>query len=246
VLRVSVVIPVRDDAVALGRCLRLLEQQTTAPWEVVVVDNGSTDDSVAVALAHGARVVPEPRVGIPAASATGYDAARGDVLARCDADSAPSATWVEHIEARMRADSSLEALTGSGRFYDLPGWAEPVLRRAYLGSYYLLCHAALGHTALWGSNMAVRRRSWEQVRELVHRDDAELHDDLDLAFALGPGRQVRYDPDLHVGVSARSLQGGAQLRRRFRRAFRTLEVNWRLAPPWARWQSRLSGAARPR
>ena len=53
----SVVIPVKDDAVALRHCLRALADQTVPALEVVVVDNGCTDDSVAVALEHGARVV---------------------------------------------------------------------------------------------------------------------------------------------------------------------------------------------
>jgi hypothetical protein len=104
-------------------------------------------------------------------------------------------------------------------------------------------HAALGHAALWGSNMASRRRAWEQVSHLVHRDDPELHDDMDLAFALGPGRRIRHDRRLRVGVSARCLKGSDQLRRRMRRAVRTLRVGWADQPPWVRWQERLGSSA---
>lgn len=240
---VSVVIPVKDDAVALERCLRLLEQQTVGPLEVVVVDNGSRDASAEVARRHGARVVTEPTPGIPAAASTGYDAARGDLIARCDADSVPNADWLARIVATMTADQTLDALTGTGGFYDVPRWAGAVLCRLYLGAYYALVHLALGHTPVWGSNMALRRRTWQEVRHLVHREDPELHDDIDLSFALGPQHRVRYDGGLSVGVSGRSLRGGRQLRRRFHRAFRTMEVNWRRIPPWLRWQSRLSAPA---
>jgi glycosyltransferase involved in cell wall biosynthesis len=241
-LTVSVVVPVRDDAAALERCLRALGQQTTAPLEVVVVDNGSTDASAAVATSYGARVVPEPLLGIPAAAATGYDAARGDVIARCDADTVPPPDWVESIAAALGSDPRIDAVTGTGRFYDLPPWAAAVVRPVYLGSYYLLVHAATGHTTLWGSNMALRRRTWQEVRHLTHRRDPELHDDMDLGFALGPGHRVRYDSALVVGVSARSVRGLAQLRRRFRRAFRTLAVNWHHQPPHRRWKLRLEEA----
>jgi hypothetical protein len=243
-LSVSVVVPVKDDAVALERCLGSLRQQTLAPLEIVVVDNASRDSSAGVARRHGARVVAEPTVGIPAASATGYDAARGDVIARCDADSVPPLDWIEQIATAMSADPELDVLTGSGRFYDLPRWASAVLGPLYLGSYYLLVHAAMGHTPIWGSNMALRRRTWQEIRHLVHRDDPELHDDIDLAFALDPGHRIRYDRRLCVGVSARSLHGWRQVRRRFRRAFRTLEVNWRRIPPWLRWKAELAGSAR--
>jgi glycosyltransferase involved in cell wall biosynthesis len=241
---VSVVIPVRDDAPALRRCLHALRRQTTAPMEIVVVDNASTDDSAAVAARYGARVLAEPVVGIPAAAATGYDAACGDVIARCDADSVPPRDWVAHIAALMGGCPAPDAVTGSGRFYDLPPWLAPLARPLYLGSYYVLVHAALGHRALWGPNMAFRRDIWEQVRGDVHRYEPEVHDDMDLAFALGPRRRLTYDRTLVVGMSARSLRGRSQLGRRFRRAFRTLSLNWRLAPPWERWQIRLR-AARP-
>ncbi len=236
---VSVVIPVRDDAAELDRCLTLLAAQTVPPLEVVVVDNGSTDASAEVAARHGARVVPEPVRGIPSAAAAGYDAARGDVIARCDADSRPPRDWVERIERDLSQDPTLDAVTGRGRFYGLPRWLAPAVSHAYLGAYYLLVHAALGHTTVWGSNMALRRAAWQEVRDAVHRWDAEVHDDIDLAFALGPSRRVRYDRRLVVGVSARSLRGRRQLRRRLDRALWTLRRNWEVQPPWERWRTRI-------
>ena len=236
---VSVVIPVRDDAAQLERCLQLLARQSVPPLEVVVVDNGSTDRSVEVASRHGARVLSEPVRGIPAAAATGYDAARGEVIARCDADSRPPQDWLERIVRDLAVNPTLDAVTGRGRFYGLPPWLTPLVSRGYLGAYYLLVHAALGHTAVWGSNMAMRRRAWEEVRDVVHRWDAEVHDDIDLAFALGPGRRVRYDRRLVVGVSARSVRGRRQLRRRLVRALWTLRLNWEVLPPWTRWRRRL-------
>lgn len=236
---VSVVIPARDDAPALRRCLTLLADQTVAPLEVVVIDNGSSDDTAAVARELGARVVEEPAVGIPPAAARGYDEARGEVIARLDADSRPGPRWVERVARRM-SDPDLAAATGIGSFHDLPWGVRHVAAAAYLGAYYLFTHLALGHTPLWGSSMALRRTAWEAVRADVHRDDPELHDDMDLAFVLGPSRRIRLDPMLAVGVSGRSLRGRAQLRRRMDRARRTLEVNWAVSPPWLRWRDRFA------
>ncbi|MCU1432036.1 MAG: glycosyl transferase family 2, partial [Actinotalea sp.] len=80
----SVVVPVKDDAVALRRCLRQIGRQTVEPLEVIVVDNGSRDTTAAVAREHGARVVVEAAPGIAAAASAGYDAAVGQVIVRCD------------------------------------------------------------------------------------------------------------------------------------------------------------------
>ncbi|TWD14514.1 glycosyltransferase family 2 protein [Marihabitans asiaticum] len=234
---VSVVIPARDDAPALRTCLALLARQSLAPLEVVVVDNASQDETAAVARAAGAVVLHEAQVGIPPATAAGYDAARGEVIARLDADSRPGPRWVERV-AREMADPQLSAVTGWGTFYDLPRPLVAPAAALYLGAYYLLSHLALGHTVLWGSSMALRRSVWVEVRGEVHRDDPDLHDDMDLAFVLGPSRRIRLAPGLRVEMSARSLRGGEQVRRRFVRAVRTLEVNWRVHPPWLRWRDR--------
>ncbi|MFI2103465.1 glycosyltransferase family 2 protein [Isoptericola sp. NPDC019693] len=237
---VSVVIPARDDAAALERCLALLAAQSVPPLEVVVVDNASTDGTADVARRAGAVVVHEPRVGIPAAAAAGYDAARGEVVARLDADSQPGPDWVRAVATRLADDPAAEAVTGSGTFTDLRGgrWVCAL----YLAAYYAGTGLALGHWPLWGSSMAVRRSTWWAVRDRVERVDPEVHDDLDLAFALGPRRRIVRDRGLRVGVSARSLRYAR--RRRLVRALRTLRLNWAVAPPWQRWGDRFAAARR--
>lgn len=241
----SVVIPVKDDAPSLDRCLDMLARQTTAPLEIIVVDNGSVDHTRHVAIRHGARLVTEPAPGIPAAAAAGYDAARGDVVVRCDADTRPPPDWLDRIRQTFADHPELDALTGAGDFYGVPRWRALAQGQTYLATYYLTMHGALAHPTLWGSNMAVRRQRWESVRDQVHRTDPELHDDVDLAFALGPHTVIRRDPSLRVGVSARSLTGVAQWRRRLRRGVRTVQVNWRRTPVWRRWEVRLVPGSRP-
>ncbi|WP_318241202.1 glycosyltransferase family 2 protein [Cellulomonas avistercoris] len=235
---VSVVIPVRDDAQHLDACLALLGRQTRRPDEVVVVDNGSTDASALVARQHGARVVVEPRPGIPYAAAAGYDAARGDLILRLDADSRPGPDWVAHA-VRVLADPDVEAVSGAGRF-DLRGPGGALLAHAYLGAYYTLGHLAAGHPVIWGSSAAFRADAWRRVREHITRS-GDVHDDLDLAMALGPDARVIVDRTWRVGVSARSLRPGRQWVRRFGRAFRTLRRQWDVMPPWERWRVRLQG-----
>jgi glycosyltransferase involved in cell wall biosynthesis len=78
----DVVIPVLDEAAALPWVL----SRMPAGFAAIVVDNGSTDGSAAIAAAHGARVVPEPRRGFGAACFAGLLAARDDVVCFMDGD----------------------------------------------------------------------------------------------------------------------------------------------------------------
>lgn len=238
--RVSVVIPVKDDGAHLRVCLAALAAQSVPPFEIVVVDNGSVDDSAAVALAAGARVVTEPVVGISAAASTGYDAACGDVIARLDADSDPPADWIERIAADL-ADPAVDAVTGPGTFPELRGMPQVLARVLYMEAYFVLVGSALAHWPLFGSNFAMRTSAWRSVRGEVHRDDPEVHDDMDLSVALGRDHRILLDRELRMPISSRPFSSLPSMWRRNRRGFHTLRVGGRSASPVRRWRARVHG-----
>jgi len=244
----SVVIPVRNDSSYLERCLRALREQTRTPDEIVVVDNGSTDDLSTVLDRHPeVHRVWEPVPGVAVSAAAGYDAARGDLILRCDADSLPSPGWVErHTAVLSRAlrdpqGKATVAVSGIARFgprYELAG---RILGAAYITAYRLVAGTALGHWALWGSNMAFTRAWWQHVREEVHRDP-RVHDDFDLSFRVRRDQRVIMDPGNVAIVSWRALVSPARIRRQLRMAMATVFLNWRGERPWVRIRRRvLSG-----
>ena len=90
-MRVSVVVPVYNVAPYLEACLESLAQQTFADIEVVMVDDGSTDESATIAERFAARdqrfrLVRQANAGLGAARNTGIDHASGDLLAFVDSD----------------------------------------------------------------------------------------------------------------------------------------------------------------
>lgn len=117
-LSVSVVVPIRNAARTLPNCLAALERLDPAPFEIILVDNGSTDESLALIrafagdrAAKGVRVLEEPRRGAAAARNTGAWVAAGDVIAFTDADCAPDPSWLRMLTEPF-GDSSVLAVAG--------------------------------------------------------------------------------------------------------------------------------------
>lgn len=232
---VSVVIPVKDDDTELARCLAALAAQTWPPDEVVVVDNGSTDASAAVAREAGARVEQCGRPGIPAASAHGYDRATGDLILRLDADCVPDPAWVRTIVDAFARRPDVGAVTGGARFGDGPRALRTPLARAYLGAYDTVGALALGHRPLFGSNLAIRRTAWRGIRASVHRDDASVHDDFDLSFHLGERWRIVRVRGALMTISMRPFGDPRAFARRVAAGFRTVLIHWPHDLPPIRW-----------
>lgn len=130
---ISIVIPVRNGAATLGDCLRALRGQSlSATYEIIVVDDGSTDDSAEVSLRAGIAPIRQAGLGAPAARNAGIAAARGQWVAFTDADCVPSRRWLKSLldavapegENAMGAAGPLHGLhsrSSAARFVDLSG-----------------------------------------------------------------------------------------------------------------------------
>ncbi|MFT4305621.1 MAG: glycosyltransferase family A protein [Microbacterium sp.] len=227
-VRMVVVIPCRDDAPMLEECLTALAAQTRPADAVIVVDNGSSDDSAAVARRHGAEVVTEPRVGVGPAVAAGYDRAirDADLVARLDADSRPRPDWLARIEAAFLADGRLDVLTGGAEFYDLARLWAYLGEHWYIGGGFVWIRLWLGVPLVFGSNFAMRPAVWERARTRVKRERGDIHDDLDLTIHLDPADRVRLDRTLRMPVSGRPFATLGGLSDRVWKVVRTFAASW--------------------
>src|SRR5689334_21559100 len=118
--RVSVVTPAFDAAQTIGATVASVLGQTYRDVELVVVDDGSTDRTAAIAEAHGepVRVVRQENRGVAAARNRGIEAAAGELIAFCDAD---DVLLPEHVERLVRLWDERGGIATANSYWLLPG-----------------------------------------------------------------------------------------------------------------------------
>ena len=128
---VSVIIPVWNCEAYLRECIESVLGQTVPPDEVIVVDDGSTDSSAAIAHSFGGpvRVVSQANAGQAAATAHGVSLADGDYLAFNDADDLWVPTKLEWQLEAMSTDPALELAYGLCEQFVSPELDEELQRR---------------------------------------------------------------------------------------------------------------------
>lgn len=202
-LSVSIIVPVYNEAAQLAACLDAIAAQTVKPYEVIVVDNNSTDETPDIAESYDfVTLLHESRQGVIFARDRGFDAARGDIIGRIDADTRLRRDWVEAVQ-RIFIDESIAAVSGSATYHDMA--LSPLLNTIDLKIRSYLARTLGDEMAMQGANMAIRRSAWQLVRHDVCHAGG-LHEDFDLSIHVNRhGMKVRFDPSMAASLGYRQV-----------------------------------------
>ncbi len=97
--RVSVVVCSYNGEATIGETLDAVHQLDYPNYEVIVVDDGSTDNTAAIARSHDVRLIRTPNQGLSTARNIGMEEATGDIVAYLDDDAYPDPHWLTYLAA---------------------------------------------------------------------------------------------------------------------------------------------------
>ena len=208
---VSVLLPVHDGEAYLAAAMDSILLQTYDNFELIVIDDGSTDGSAHVALGYEdarVRVVRnETNLGLVAALNNGLALARGHLIARMDADDVAEPRRLEAQVVRITADSSIAVLGTAIAYIDSAGQVVSVPPRQVQGATLLRWRLLRGTCVYHPTLMIERSRAGEDASyspEFPHAEDYELLLRLSRRHGVDNLPQVLLQQRLHEGsVSSR-------------------------------------------
>ncbi len=193
----SAIVPALNAAATLAQCLDALTEQASEDVEIIVVDDGSTDETFEIASRYDVRLLKLPRnMGPSAARNRGAEMARAPVLFFLDADVALAAGALARARAAM---SRVDAGAIIGSYDDDPAATSTISRFKNLAHHYFHQRSRTDATTFWGACGLVRRetffaaggfdeqRFWIEDIELGYRMTAR-----GVRIVLDPGLQVKH------------------------------------------------------
>lgn len=206
----SVVVCTRNGGSTLADCLSSLQRQRRVNYEVIVIDDGSTDDVPQIAASHSTvRYERQDHAGLSAARNLGMKLARGEVIVYTDDDCRPDEDWLWRIAAALD-DPRWVAAGGP----NLPPPPRSEVERCVAAAPGGPCHVLLNDEEaehLPGCNLAIRKSALEDIGgfDPVFR---AAGDDVDVCWRLREaGGKLRFVPGAFVWHHRR-LTVGAYLK----------------------------------
>jgi glycosyltransferase involved in cell wall biosynthesis len=196
-LSVSVIIPVHNGGDSLAACLSSLAGLRPAAREIIVIDDGSTDDSARVAGQFGARVLRTAKSGPAHARNLGAKMAAGDILYFVDADVAVGPDAIGQIAGAFRSQPRLAALFGS--YDDEPAATDFLSQYKNLQQHYVHQTAHEDAFTFWTGCGAILRDIFLGLGGFDERYRQPTIEDIELGYRLKrAGHGIRLVKTLQV------------------------------------------------
>lgn len=200
-MKVSIIVPAYNEEKYIAACIESLLDQEVPADEILIINNNSTDDTVAIAKRYPVRIITETIQGMIPARNRGFNEAQYDIIARTDSDARVPRDWIKQIKAHFK-DGKLVAVSGPARFYDgLPDIVQ--VRNWPANVFFEAFKQAFKHDFLFGPNMALRKKVWEKAKDKVCMNDKDVHEDIDLSLHLITYGKILFDRQLVVSASFR-------------------------------------------
>jgi peptidoglycan/xylan/chitin deacetylase (PgdA/CDA1 family) len=189
----TVIVPAFNEEEMIAECILSIQRQCyDADYEIIVVNNSSTDRTEEIARSLGVQVIYEPKQGYVHALRAGFAAATGDIIACTDADTRVPPSWLAQISKNLSFHGTV-ACSGVFMFYDGPLFIRFIGKAFGRFNYHLA-----------GANMAVWRHAY--LRSGGFDPHVNMGADVELGQRLNKFGHVVIDRKLVARTSGRRFQ----------------------------------------
>ncbi len=206
---VSIIVPAYNEEKYITKTLDSLQNQTYKDYEIIIVDNNSTDNTQKIAKKYVSNVFLEKKQGYHYAINRGIKEAKGTILTVCDADTVYPKNWLQKVVPLFKIPHVI-AVYGPALYCD----GNFLLK--YIGGfiYVMIYHIShlLGVDITGGYNFLFTKKAYKQVGGYNPKGFSMYGLDIELGTRLKKIGKVKFSPSSIVYISTRRMQKDGYLK----------------------------------
>lgn len=193
--KISAVVCAKNEEKYIEACMKALSKQLIKP-EIIVVDAHSSDKTVSIAKKYADKILYDNKKGISDARNIGFKAAKGSIVAYCDADTVPVKDWTRNILELLEKYDAV-----SGPLIADDGSLKLKISMKLFADIFPRVAGFFGWNLLWGTNMAFRKSVLKKNPFRVR-----FLEDYEIGSRLRKSYNVKFSEEIRIPASTRRFK----------------------------------------
>jgi glycosyltransferase involved in cell wall biosynthesis len=203
-VRVSLIVPAYNEEKYISSCLESLKNQTYKDFEIIVVNNNSTDNTAKIAKKYTIKVFLEKNKGYHYAANRGVKESRGKYITFCDADCIYPKDWLQKVMNEFDKFQDIIAVYGTAKFYDYNTLINPISE--IVSTLTLKIGKLMGSNPTMGFNFVIKKEAYLRAGGYNPKIYNEIGLDLELGKRLTKIGPVKQNSGIVVYTSSRRFK----------------------------------------
>jgi glycosyltransferase involved in cell wall biosynthesis len=200
----SIIVPAYNEEESIEECLASLTSQEDKNFELIVVNNNSTDNTEEIAQKYADSVFLEKKKGYHNAVKKGIENTSGEIIAVCDADSVYPENWTRIIKEEFSENKKLVGVYGKVEFCDGNKISNFFSERIFF--LFMIVMKKMGIDVCNGWNFAIKRKAYVEVggyNPAIYNQEGL---DINLGMRLSKAGEMKFSKKMMAKTSTRRIK----------------------------------------
>lgn len=203
-MKLTIIVPAYNEEEHIEKCLKSLSRQKNKNFELIIVDNNSTDNTIRIAKKYSRNIYIEKERGYHNAVRKGVLKANGDLIAACDADSIYPSNWTQKVYSTFHTNKDIIAFYGSVKLHDVNKYTRKIYEKIFYN--FMVYMRYKGVDVCNGPNFVFKKNAYKKVGGYGSRVYDQAGVDIELGMRLKTVGKMIFVPSIFVWTSLRRAE----------------------------------------
>lgn len=203
-MKLSIIVPAYNEEEHIEKCLKSLSKQKNKNFELIIVDNSSTDNTIKMAKKYSRNIYIEKRRGYHNVVSKGVLKSSGDLIAVCDADGIYPKDWTQKVYDTFHKNKDIVAFYGTIKLHDVNKYTRKIYEKIFYN--FMVYMKYRGVDVCNGPNFVFKKSAYKKAGGYGHKVYDQAGVDIEFGIRLKKVGKIIFVPSIFMWGSLRRAE----------------------------------------